>query len=47
MNVDYLEILASLHILKIEGLDKDNAIGIVHAKKPNVFTNNSTFCTNS
>ena len=39
MNIDYLEILASLHILKIEGLDKDNAVGIVHAKKPNVFTN--------
>ena len=36
-DTDYLEMLASLHILKIEGVGKKEAIEIVHAKKPNEF----------
>ena len=38
MDTDYLEILASLHILKMEGLERDKAVEIVHAKKPGAFT---------
>ena len=35
---DYLEITSSLHVLKVEGFEKDDAVKIVHAKKPETFT---------
>ena len=37
MDINYLEILASLHILKMEGLKRDKAVEIVYTKKPDIF----------